>query len=117
MIASQFATISEYQDIVVAVASGRSRLDAQDELDSVPAKHLAQPFSEWCGLMIEEMRGCLDQGNLTTQAAYGLGHLSANRPASEYQQAPRHGLHAGRLAVAPKPLHPGESRDRGNEGI
>ena len=58
-----------------------------------------------------------DQGHLAAQTAHGLGHLGADRPTTQYQQAPWHGLHTGHLAVAPDTLQVGQAGDRWHDRI
>ena len=46
--------------------------------------------------------GALDQRHLAAQPAHGLSHLGADRAATEDQETPRDGLHAGHLTVGPE---------------
>ena len=74
---------------------------AQEKLDAVLAQFLAERVAQRRGLAGQHVLGALDQGGLTAQAAHGLGHLGAHRPAAQDQQAAGDRLHAGHLAVAP----------------
>ena len=55
--------------------------------------------------------------DLAAEAAHGLGHLDAHRPAAEHEQPTRDGLHAGRLAVGPDPVEVAQARDRRDERV
>ena len=50
--------------------------------------------------------------HFATQPAYGLGHFRADRPTTQYEQAPGYRLHAGHFAVASRhlPARPGPGR-------
>src|SRR5207247_9086509 len=61
--------------------------------------------------------GALDEGDLAAEAAHGLRHLDADRPAAQDQQAARDGLHAGHLAVGPDAVELAQARDRRNDRV
>ena len=113
-VAAQLAAVVEDQHVVVAVAPGRDRLHAEDQLDAVPSQLLAEGVAERRGLAGQHVLGPLDQGHVAAEPAHDLGHLGADRAAAEDQQVTRHGLHAGHLAVGPHAVElaqPGDGRD------
>ena len=59
----------------------------------------------------------LDERDLAAQAAHGLRHLDADRPAADDEQPARDGLHPGRLAVGPDPVELAQPRDRRDERL
>ncbi len=117
VVASHLAAVTECQDEVLAVASGGRCLGAQLQLDSVAAEHLAQRLAQRRRLMGQHAFSRFNDDHLAAQTAHGLGHLDADRPAPQYQQATRHGLHSGDLAVAPDALQVGEAGYRWHDGI
>ncbi|HEV7943382.1 MAG TPA: hypothetical protein VGP17_11340 [Solirubrobacteraceae bacterium] len=56
------------------------------------------------------MLGHVDHRHLAAEAPNGLGHLHADRPATEDQQTARNGLHGGHLAVAPNAIELAQAR-------
>src|SRR4051795_11216530 len=95
-------------------APGGGGVPAEDNLAAVAAQPLRERLAQRLGLAREQVRGALDQHDLAAEAAHGLGHLDADRPAAEHDHAARDGLHGGRLAVGPDALQlaqPGDRRD------
>ena len=111
-VAAQLAAVVELEDVVLAVAPRGGRVHAEDELDAVAAQDLAERLAQRRGLAGEHVLGALDERHLAAEAAHGLRHLDADRPAAEDEQAARDGLHAGRLAVGPDAVELAQARDR-----
>ena len=101
LVAAQLAAVFERQDVVLALAPSGGGVHTEKELDAVPPQNLAKGLAQRRGLAGQDVPGRLDQCHLAAQTAYGLGHLGADGPAAEYEQAPRDGLHAGHFAVGP----------------
>ena len=116
-VAAQLAAVVELEDVVLAVAPRGGRVHAEGELDAVAAQDLAERLAERRGLAGEHVLGALDERHLAAEAAHGLRHLDADRPAAEHEQAARDGLHAGRLAVGPDALELAQARDRRHDRI
>ena len=100
------------QHVVLAVTPGGGRVDAQHQFDAVPAQFLAERLTQRRGLAGQHVLRALDQGDLTAQAAHGLGHLGAHRAAAQDQQAAGDRLHPGHLAVGPHAVQLAQARDR-----
>src|SRR4051794_9367581 len=100
-VAAKLGAILELEHVVLALAPGRARADAERELDAVAAKDLPERLAEGRRLAGQKVLGALDEGHLAAEATDGLGHLDADRPAAEDEQAPRDRLHAGHPAVGP----------------
>ena len=99
-VAAQLAAVVELEDVLVAVAARCARVRAEDELDVVAAKNLAERLAQRRRLAREDVLGHVDDHRLAPEAANGLGHLDPDRPAAEDQQAARDRGHRGHLAVA-----------------
>jgi hypothetical protein len=76
-------------------------VDRQIQLDPVAAQRGAKRLAQRCGVVGEQVRGALDEGDLAAQPAHGLGHLDAHRAATEDEQAARHRGHRRDVAVGP----------------
>ena len=116
-VAAQLAAVVELEDVVVAVAPRAGRVRAEDELDAVAAQDLAERLAQRRGLAGEQVLGALDERHLAAEAADGLGHLDADRPAAEDEQPARDRLHAGRLAVGPDAVELAQARDRRDDRV
>ena len=100
-VAAELAAVAEFEHVVVAVAARGARAHTENEVDTVPLQDLAERLAERGRLMREQVLGRFDQRHLAAEPANGLRHFDADRPAAEHEQLPRHGLHAGHLAVRP----------------
>ena len=87
------------------------------QLDAVAAQHLAEGLAQGHGLAGQHVRGRLDQRDLTAQAPHGLGNLGPDRTAAEDQQAARHRLHPGDLAVGPQAVQLAQPGHRGDHRV
>ena len=67
--------------------------------------------------MGEHVLAHVGECHLAAEATHGLGHLDADRPAAEHEQAARDGLHAGRLAVGPHAVELAQARDGRHDRI
>ena len=92
-------------------------MHAERKLDAVAPQDLAERLAERRGLARQHVLGALDERHLAAEAAHGLRHLDADRPAAEHEQAPRDGLHAGHLAVRPDALELAQARDRRHDRV
>src|SRR3984957_7408913 len=97
------ATSSRSPGSSVPLSSCRTHSSPPRRAERVPQRR---------GLAGNEPRGALDQRPLAAETPDDLRDLDPGGPAAEHQQAPRHGLHARRLAGAPDPLKVAQSRDR-----
>ena len=100
-LAAQLMAVVQDQDVVVAVAPRGGRRHAEKQLDTVPAQFLAECLAQRRGLAGQHVPRSLGQGHLAAQAAHGLGHLGADRPAAEDEQAAGDRLHRGHLTAGP----------------
>ena len=116
-VAAQFAAVVEDQHVVLSVAPRSGRVHAKQQLDAIGAQHLAERFAQRRGLTREHMGGPLGEGHLAAEAPHGLGHLRADRPAAQNEQAARDRLHAGHLAVGPHAAEFAQARDGRNDRI
>jgi hypothetical protein len=64
-----------------------------------------------------QVLAALDEHDLAAELAHRVGHLDADRPAAEDEQAVRDGLHAGRLAVGPDAVELAQARDRRDDRV
>ena len=87
------------------------------DLDPVAVQHLAERIAERRRLAGQDVRAALDDRDLAAEAAHGLRQLDADRPAAEHEQPPRHGLHAGRLAVRPDAVELAQPRHGRHERV
>ena len=85
----------------------------------MPSRRSTSPSASpsGAGSRDEHVLGALDERHLAAEAANGLRHLDADRPAAEHEQPPRDGLHAGRLAVGPDALELAQARDRRHDRV
>jgi hypothetical protein len=116
-VAAQLAAVVELQYILLALAPRRGRTGPEDELDPVAAQDLAERLAQRRGLAGEHVLGHVGDCRLAAQATHGLGHLHADRPTAEHEQATRDGLHARHLAVRPDAIELAESRDGRHDRI
>ena len=116
-VAAQLAAVVELEDVVVAVTPRRARVHAEHELDAVAAQHLAERLAERRGLAGEHVLAAVDERDLAAEAAHGLRHLDADRPAAEHEQPARDRLHAGRLAVRPDAVELAQTRHRRHDRL
>ena len=115
-LAAQLAAV-DLQDVVLPATARRGGLGAEDELDAVPSQHLREGLAERRRLAAQQMSATLDEDDFTPEAADGLRHLHADRPAPEDQQAARNGLHPGRFAVRPDALELSKAGNRGHDRV
>ena len=85
----------------------------------MPSRRSASPSASPSGrgLAREHVRGALDEHHLAAEAANGLRHLDADRPAAEHEQPARDGLHAGHLAVGPDAVELAQARHRRDDRV
>ncbi len=85
----------------------------------MPSRRSTSPSASpsGAGSRAEHVLGPVDDRHLAAEAAHGLRHLDADRPAAEDQQPPRDGLHAGHLAVGPDAVELAQARDRRHDRI
>ena len=87
-------------------------MHAEVQLDAVAAQDLGDGLAERPRLAREDVVHALDERDLAAEARDGLGHLDADRPAAEDEQAARDLLHPGRLAVGPQAVELAQAGDR-----
>jgi len=116
-VAAQLAAILELEDVVLTLAPRRGGVDAKEQLDAVATQDFGHGFPQRCGLAGEDVLAALDERHHAAEAAHGLGHLDADRPPAQDEQASRDGLHASHLTVAPEALELPQPRDGRNERL
>ena len=117
VVAAQFAATVQSQHVVFALTPGGGRMYPEIQLDAVAAQDLTERGAQRLGLAGEHVLGRLHQGHVAAQPPHGLRHLGADRAAAEDEQAPRHGLHAGYLAVGPDAIQLTQTGDRRDHRI
>src|SRR3954462_8600625 len=88
-VAAQLGAVLEREDVVVAVAARRARVDAEVQLDPVAAQCLSERLAARLRLGGQHPRGALDQRHLAAEAADDLGQLHPDGAAAEHEQPPR----------------------------
>ena len=120
VVTAQLTAVPQGQDIVRAVAPRGGGVHAEEEFGAVAAQHLAERVAQRRGLAGQHVPGPLDQGHLAAQPPDRLGHLGADRPAAEDEQAARDGLHpvTSRLVQIPSSSRrPGTGGMTGSEPV
>ena len=99
--------------------SRRAAVACTPRTSSMPSRRRTSPSASpsGAGSRGEHVLGALDERHLAAEAAHGLRHLDADRPAAEDEQPARDGLHAGHLAVGPDAVELAQARDRRHDRI
>ena len=92
-------------------------MHAEDELDAVAVKGLAERLPERRRLAGEHTSLALDQYDLTAEAAHHLRELEPGRSTAEHDQPFGYLRHPGRLARAPDAVELSQTRNRRDDRI
>src|SRR6185437_6248418 len=79
-VAPLLGTVTELQDVLVALPSRGGGVHSQYQLDPVAAQSLGERLAERRGLMGEDPVGALVKHHLTAETAGDLRDLGARRP-------------------------------------
>ena len=117
LVASDLASVVEFEDIVLAVAPRCRRVCRQHELDAFTAENLAERLAERRRLPREHVIGHVDDRCLAAEPPHRLRQLNADRPAAQDEQSARDGLHRCRLAAGPDAVQFAEAGNGGDDRI
>jgi hypothetical protein len=100
-VAANLTTVLQREDVVVAVAPGRTHACPEDEVDPVTTQYLTKRFAERRGLTPEQALAGPDQDDIAAEPPDCPRHLDADRPAANDHQTAWDRLHARRFSARP----------------